>query len=699
MNIGLLKLQKAVILSLSFFHLILTSSICIAATALPGQAPGLTPQMGWNSWNHFGCSGINETVIKAQADAMVSSGMTAVGYQYINIDDCWQIGRDATGTIIADPVKFPSGMAALANYIHQKGLKFGLYTDRGTATCAGRPGSFGYEVQDAATYASWEVDYIKEDNCNVPANAPSAEAAYALMASAMVNTGRPMVLSICIWGQDNVWDWGASFANLWRTTGDISDNWDSMLANFDENQAFAPSSGPGGWNDPDMLEIGNGGMTTTEYTSHMSLWSIAAAPLIAGNDLSTMTATTQAILTNAEVIAVDQDPAGIQGGLVYDSGTGIQVYSKPLMSSPRAPFNGQRAVLLINRGATPANITANWKDIGLGNNSATVRDLWNHVNLGSYSTSYTAMNVPSHGSVMLKVSGTESIPSGTNYLGDLVFAYQTVGWGRKVHIDQSIGGNPIKLNGIIYPKGLGAHAQSDFRFNLAGQCSAFSADVGVDDEMGTLGSVVFQVWADGAKLYDSGIMNGGSPHQSINVNITGKNTLKLIVTDGGDGNTCDHADWANAQLVCSGGATQYYEAESPNNTIIPPANIYPCTACSGGLKVGYIGNSSTGGSITFNGINVSKSGNYTLVLYYVDGSTPPGGRTMFMSINNQPAISFTTPGNGSWNSPQSLNLPIVLTAGNNTIKFFNNTAYAADIDRIAIKGANLVSSARTPKSA
>ena len=319
-----------------------------------------TPPMGWNSWNKFGCN-VSEELIKSMADAMVSSGMKDAGYQYVVIDDCWQVGRDAQGNIVADPQRFPSGIKALADYVHSKGLKFGLYSDVGTMTCAKRPGSMGHEYQDAAQYAAWGVDYLKYDWCNV--GTTNAQAAYTLMSNALKATGRPIVFSMCEWGTAKPWLWAKDIGNLWRTTGDIKDCWsckgewdNGFLTNLDLQIGLESFAGPGHWNDPDMLEVGNGGMTTTEYRSHFSLWALLAAPLIAGNDLRTMTPEIRDILTAPEVIAVNQDALGKQGARVWKDGD-LEVWSKQMK-------DGSRAVILFNRGAAAADVTVNWVDIG-----------------------------------------------------------------------------------------------------------------------------------------------------------------------------------------------------------------------------------------------------------------------------------------------------------------------------------------------
>ena len=366
----------------------------------------LTPPMGWNSWNKFACD-VNEDLVKSAADAMVSSGMKDAGYQYIVIDDCWQVSRDAIGNIVADAKKFPSGIKALADYVHSKGLKFGIYSDAGTKTCQDRPGGRGHEYQDALMYASWGVDYLKYDWCS--AGTQDAPASYETMAAALKATGRPIVFSICEWGTHKPWLWGAeSGGNLWRTTDDITDRFEgrvkwpdgnccsnSVLSILDQEMELYSYAGPGHWNDPDMLEVGNGGMTNTEYRTHFSLWCLLAAPLMAGNDLANMSAETRAILTNREVIAVDQDPLGAQGRRVKKDGDS-EVWSKEMK-------DGSRAVILLNRGASENEISVAWSDIGYPEYlSASVRDLWAAKDLGKFTGSFKA-SVPSHGVVMVIV--------------------------------------------------------------------------------------------------------------------------------------------------------------------------------------------------------------------------------------------------------------------------------------------------------
>jgi alpha-galactosidase len=358
----------------------------------------LTPPMGWNSWNKFGCN-VSEELVKGAADAMVSSGMKDAGYEYVVIDDCWQVSRDVSGNIVVDVQRFPSGIKAVADYVHSKGLKFGIYSDAGVKTCAGRPGSAGHEYQDAIQYAAWGVDYLKYDWCHT--GKANAEWAYGTMRDALKASGRPIVFSMCEWGTAKPWLWAKDTGNLWRSAGDISDCWNckkdqlSFATIADMENGAESYAGPGHWNDPDMLEVGNGGMTTTEYQSHFSLWSLLAAPLIAGNDLKSMPAEIKEILTNKEVIAVDQDALGMQGRRVRKDGDS-EVWVRQLK-------DGSRAVVLFNRGAAETQISVSWEELGYpARISAGVRDLWAKKDLGKMSGKFAA-SVASHGVVMIKV--------------------------------------------------------------------------------------------------------------------------------------------------------------------------------------------------------------------------------------------------------------------------------------------------------
>jgi len=359
-----------------------------------------TPPMGWNSWNKFACN-VSETLIKETSDAMVATGMKDAGYQYVVIDDCWQVSRDAQGNIVPDPVRFPSGMKALADYVHSKGLKFGLYSDAGTATCQKRPGSRGFEEKDATQYAAWGVDYLKYDWCSTEGQ--DAHAAYTRMSKALRGAGRPIVLSICEWGGSQPWLWAPGIGHLWRTTGDIQDCWDcsqpwggmGLIHIIDLQTELHAYAGPGHWNDPDMLEVGNGHMTTSEYRAHFSFWCLLAAPLMAGNDLRELSPETKEILLNKEVITVDQDPLGIQGRKVADAGP-TQVWMKPLSGAARA-------VILFNRGSAVSPISVTWEQIGLAPGAeAQVRDLWAKKDLGTFKARFTATVKP-HDVAMIRV--------------------------------------------------------------------------------------------------------------------------------------------------------------------------------------------------------------------------------------------------------------------------------------------------------
>ncbi|MBP1967882.1 NPCBM/NEW2 domain-containing protein [Paenibacillus aceris] len=631
-----------------------------------------TPPMGWNTWNKFGCN-VSEKLVEEMADAMVSSGMKDAGYQYVNIDDCWQTSRDTTtGKIVVDPVRFPNGMKALADYVHLKGLKLGLYTDVGYKTCGGRPGSRGYYDLDAQTYAEWGIDYVKVDWCYVDPDAqflnygpkPDAATWYSEFGRALENSGRGIVYSICNWGEQSPWVWGPQIGNLWRTGQDIGDAWEKgtnwfngIINAYDTAVTHSASAGPGGWNDPDMLEVGNGGATTEEYRSQFSLWSMLAAPLIAGNDLRTMSQATKDILLNKEVIAVNQDPLGVQATKIIDNGD-IEVLVKPLA-------NGDKAVALLNRGAQATKISVTATDVGLpASEGYILRDLWQHFSKGSTGT--INADVPSHGTAMFRVSpatidnlpssldmtitasngqiesgktaeltvalhndgvkdvtnaaislivpngwtaaplsatsfdhvaagqtvtvmwnitlpsdvvgisdigvtasyedidgrkqlqGSQRIialpPGGTIYLSDLEPLHSANGWGP-FEKDMSNGemgqgdGKKITIKGVPYNKGLGVNAQSSITYTIDGKYDLFISDVGIDDEVSGKGSVTFEVWGDDVKLWDSGLMKATSTTVSAKVDVKGVKILKLVVTDGGDGNAYDHGDWAGARLT------------------------------------------------------------------------------------------------------------------------------------------------------
>ncbi|MFG1670825.1 NPCBM/NEW2 domain-containing protein [Streptomyces sp. Y7] len=624
----------------------------------------LTPPMGFNNWNSTHCRAeFNEAMVKGIADLFVERGLKDAGYEYVNLDDCWALpSRDANGKLVPDPVRFPGGIKAVADYVHAKGLKLGIYTSAGTKTCntAGFPGALGHEYSDAQQFADWGVDYLKYDNCNN--QGVDAKQRYTTMRDALAATGRPIVYSICEWGENKPWEWAADVGHLWRTTGDISDNWGSMLSILKQNLPLAPHAGPGRWNDPDMLEVGNGGMTDTEYRSHFSMWSIMAAPLLIGSDLRSASEETFEILGNREVIAVDQDPLGKQGAVVSSEG-GRWVVAKEMR-------DGSRAVALFNESGTAQRITTSASAVGLpAADGYTMRDLWQH---RSYNTAGTiSATVPAHGTVLVRVhadgrwaqhppavelgleggplveagrtvvltstvtdlgrTAARSVsvtlrgpegwsvkatspttsptlptgrslrtkwavrapagtpvgaygltlrasyrsptgvrvdsalplsatvvappPSGTSELGDLTWLSATNGWGP-VERDTSNGesdagdGHPITIGGVVYGTGLGVHAESAVEYYAGGACETVTAQVGVDDEEGADGTVAFEIWADGAKAASTGVLTNAMPAQPLTADVTGARVVRLVATDGDDGITSDHGDWAEARLIC-----------------------------------------------------------------------------------------------------------------------------------------------------
>lgn len=379
----------------------------LAATSGAVQADKVSPvlpQMGFNNWNSTHCRNeFNETMIRGIADKFVSLGLKDAGYEYVNIDDCWAYWkRGKDGKLEANPKRFPSGIKALADYIHQRGLKFGLYSSAGTSTCEplkedrGFPGGLGHEKQDAETFASWGVDYLKYDNCNN--QKIDARQRYTAMAEALRATGRPIFYAVCEWGENKPWLWAGNppvDAGSWRTTEDIRDTYASMLKIFKENVVLNSYARPGHWNDPDMLEVGNGGMTDTEYRSHFSLWSIMAAPLLIGTDLRTIKPDALKILLNKDVIAVDQDPLGVQGKQVSDAG-GIHVIVKPLK-------DGSEAVAVFNENNVAHNVSVNAADIGLKNGTAyRSRDLWAHTDTTGDGS--IRVDLPAHATVMYRIT-------------------------------------------------------------------------------------------------------------------------------------------------------------------------------------------------------------------------------------------------------------------------------------------------------
>ena len=362
---------------------------------LPGNGLARTPPMGWASYNKFGLA-VDENLIRAVADSLVTTGMRDAGYVYLEIDDGWQGERETDGVLR------PNGgfqdMKALSNYIHSKGLKLALYSSPGPKSCGGFEGSYGHEDQDAQTFAAWGVDYLKYDWCSastIYSRADEMRAVYQKMGEALRATGRPIVYSLCQYGIFKVWQWGPKVGgNLWRTTHDIKDNWKSMSDIGFSQDGLESYAGPGHWNDPDMMEVGNGGMTIEEYRTHMTLWVILAAPLLVGNDPRTMTNDIKEILLNREVLAVNQDTLGKQGRRLIRNGA-AEIWAKPLSDEAVA-------VALFNRGASLARVSVRWSELGL-NGRYRARDLWKRVDLPDATDGYSA-EVPSHGSALLRIT-------------------------------------------------------------------------------------------------------------------------------------------------------------------------------------------------------------------------------------------------------------------------------------------------------
>ncbi|MFI0713412.1 NPCBM/NEW2 domain-containing protein [Streptomyces inhibens] len=637
-----------------------------STTPAPRLPDGLakTPPMGFNNWNSTHCRAeFNEEMVKGIADLFIAKGLKDAGYQYVNLDDCWALPtRDGNGKLVPDPQRFPNGIKAVADYVHSKGLKFGIYTSAGIKTCnpAGFPGGLGHEKSDAQQFADWGVDYLKYDNCNNLG--VDAKQRYRTMGDALKATGRPIVYSICEWGENKPWEWASDVGHLWRTTGDISDSWSSMLEIAKQNLPLAPYAGPGRWNDPDMLEVGNGGMTDTEYRSHFSLWSMMAAPLLIGSDLRKATPETFEILSNKDVIAIDQDALGKQA-TVLKSESGRWTVVRQLA-------NGDRAVALFNETGQPQQISTTAKDVGLPQaDGYHLRDLWQHRD--THTTGTISATVPAHGTTVYRVSadrrwadyppavetgtdrtplveagtpadlrstvrnlggtpaknvavtlkapqgwrikatspataralpggrtlttswritapagaapgtydlpltadyrsprgervtaalpGTAHVvvppPSGTAYAAELPWLTAANGWGP-VEKNTSVGesapgdGGPITIGGTGFAKGLGVHAPSEVSFYTGGRCSTFSAQVGIDDESGDKGSAGFEVWADGRRVTGTGTLTGADAAKAVSASVAGAQTVRLVVTDGGDGIDYDHADWGDAKFSC-----------------------------------------------------------------------------------------------------------------------------------------------------
>ncbi|WP_406471555.1 glycoside hydrolase family 27 protein [Streptomyces sp. NBC_01615] len=489
-----------------------------------------TPPMGWNDWNAFGCN-VSETLVKQTADYLVSSGLKDAGYQYVNIDDCWMASaRNSAGQLVPDPAKFPDGISGTAAYIHSKGLKLGIYESAGTATCQGFPGSLGHEQTDADSFASWGVDYLKYDNCNHQ-NVPDQQR-YTAMRDALADTGRPIVYSLCNWGLASVWTWGAGVGNSWRTTGDINVNFSTVVSIYKSNVKLAAYAKPGAWNDPDMLEVGNG-MSFTEDRSHFSLWAEMAAPLIAGNDMRSASAATLSLYGNKDVIAVDQDSLGKQGTEISSSG-GLHVLTKPLA-------NGDVSVVLFNENASAATITTSASAVGLpAASSYRVNNLWSHV-ISSTSGSIAA-NVPGHGSVMYRVSVGGGTSIGTTH--------PLIGASSNRCLDangaQTTPGTKIEIWDC------GGGSNQAVTLTAAGELRLYGGTQCLDAyDNGTTSGTKVQLWT----------CNGGTNQQwrfNGNGTITGTQSGLCLDVTGGD-KPAGNVNGTQVELwTCNGGANQQW---------------------------------------------------------------------------------------------------------------------------------------------
>jgi alpha-galactosidase len=507
---------------------------------VPTDLLGARPPLGWNGYNAFGCAAeLDEAKVKANAQALIDSGMQAAGYRYVNLDRCWQQAtRDAAGHRRFDATRLPNGIEGLSDWLQERDLSLGLRVTNGD--CESEPGSRDHEDEDAKSFASWQLDYIKYVAC-----VPATQASVERFAKALAGASRPILLSLAA---APFVEWMSRTAHLWRVSGDAQATWESLTGAIDIATKLAAYARPGAFNDPDMLEIGNG-LTVAEGRVQFSVWSILSAPLLAGNDLSTMTAETRDILTNPELIAVDQDRLGLQGALVR-SENGIDVLVKPLEEC------GARAAVLWNRGNSAAAITLRWSDLWLAPGAATVKNLWQRAELPTESNGIT-LEIPAHDAVALRVVGVEpTLPRGEAFLSDLAWTYAVSGFGP-VELDASNGesaeadGAKLSLRGRPYVKGLGVHSPSLIRYLLAGTCRRFKADIGIDDESEGQGSAQFELWADGTKLFDSGVLTGASPAMEVDIDISGRRELRLFVGVGDDNRYAhDHADWANARFIC-----------------------------------------------------------------------------------------------------------------------------------------------------
>ena len=648
--------------------LAMVSGVAVAiAVAIPAEPAialenGLarTPPMGFNNWNATHCDAdFNEAMVLGIADIFVNQGLRDVGYRYVNLDDCWALPqRDAQGKLVPDPVRFPRGISYLADYVHARGLKLGIYTSAGTKTCntAGFPGALGHEYSDAAQFASWGVDYLKYDNCNN--QDVDAQLRYTTMRDALAATGRQIVYSICEWGRTGpprVWEWGKDVGNLWRTTGDISDNWTSMIGKAQFNRSLPQWAGPGHWNDPDMLEVGNGGMTGTEYRTHFSLWAIMAAPLLIGSDLRSVGSDTFTILKNSDVIAVDQDPLGRQGVVISNDGAGHVVYGKVLA-------NGDRAVVLSNETTTTATISTNANAIGLGGSSSYyLKDLWSKAVATTSGT--ISASVGGHATVMYRVSrqGTtdryeaENAATSTGTTIDRNWSgYSGTGFVNTTNATGSF---------VQFTVNAAAAGPATLTFDYGnGSTSDRPATLSVNG--GSNGTLAFP--ATGAwSLWKQ---------QTVNVNLnTGANTIRLTATSTGGVANLDYLD-----ITVAGPGPVHYQAED--------ATIFQGVVESnwaGFTGTGFVnGDNVVGSGVQFS-VNATTAGPTAVAVRFANGTITD--RPMNVSLNGAAGFSQSFPGTGAWTNWSTSTFTLTLNAGTNTIRLTSTTANGGpNLDRLTV---------------
>lgn len=501
------------------------------------------PPMGWNTWYCFYDS-YDGAMVRGIVDAMATNGLKEAGYNYINLDGCYWVGRDTNGNMIVDQNRYPGGIEGLSDYVHSKGFKFGVYADASAWPSGCRvpaPPSYGFESNDVASFNAWKIDFLKLDFLGGPLGpgiTETAESAVTRWGNLLHASPRPVMFSL---SGGYIEGWKPTLANLFRISEDISVRWRGVTNNLDAANRSARLAGPGRWNDPDMLFIGAGpGMTPDENRAFFSMWCIISAPLILSTDVRTLTPENKAIFTAPELIAIDQDPLGVQGTRISSlpgNGGNLEVWCKPLSS-----FN-TKAVALFNRSSIATNISVHWTNILLTPGPASVRDLWARTDLGWFTNNFTT-NVPAHGAVVITVTGAAYGPA--VFLSSL----PTESSSGSVAFDRSFGnyyGFPVlSIVHHLYPQGIATVAPASVTYSLSnytGRATTFVADLGIDMDSYGLGSATFQVWADGEKLLERGPVTAASEPETVMVDLTGRQTVQLVTLGSG------RADWADARIL------------------------------------------------------------------------------------------------------------------------------------------------------